>query len=73
VLADQTSDDTIELPFSFFGFMEFDQPRSILFEHFGVRIDVSLRSDRIELRIVRSSEQLGLALDAPMSGQSGLI
>jgi predicted house-cleaning noncanonical NTP pyrophosphatase (MazG superfamily) len=73
VLADQTSDDTIELPFSFFGFMEFDQPRSILFEHFGVRMDISLRPDRIELRVVRSSEQLGLALDAPISDTSELI
>ncbi len=67
VLANRTSDDTVELPFSFFGFMEFDQPRSILFEQFRIRVDVSLRPDRIELRIVRSSEQLGLPLDEPMS------
>ncbi|MFI4933493.1 MAG: hypothetical protein ACHP7N_02650 [Caulobacterales bacterium] len=67
VLANQASDDTIELPFSFFGFMELDQPRSILFEHLGVRIDVSLRPDRIEFRVVRSSEQLGLPLDEPLT------
>lgn len=63
VLGEQTSYDTLELPFSFFGFMEFDHPRSILFEDFGIRVDLSLRPDRIELRIVRSSEQLGLPLD----------
>jgi predicted house-cleaning noncanonical NTP pyrophosphatase (MazG superfamily) len=63
VLADQTAYDTVELPFSFFGFMEIDQPRSILFEHFGFRVDFVLRPDRIELRVVRSSEQLALALD----------
>ncbi|MFD1330749.1 nucleoside triphosphate pyrophosphohydrolase [Methylopila musalis] len=67
VLANQVADDTVELPFSFFGFMEFDQPRSILFEPLGVRLDVSLRPDRIEIRIVRASEQLGLALDEPIS------
>lgn len=67
ILAEQTAEDTIELPFSFFGFMEFDQPRSIIFEHFGIRVDISLRSDRIELRIVRASEQLGLPLDEPNS------
>jgi len=70
VLADQTADDTVELPFSFFGFMEIDQPRSILFEHFGIRVDVVLRPDRIELRVVRSSEQLALELDEPLPGAS---
>jgi predicted house-cleaning noncanonical NTP pyrophosphatase (MazG superfamily) len=67
VLADQTSDDTFELPFSFFGFMELDQPRSILFDQFQMRVDVSLRPDRIEFRLVRSSEQLGLDLGQPMA------
>ena len=63
LLGDQTSEDTIELPFSFFGFMEVDQPRSMLLEQFGLRIDITLRTDRIVIRLVRSSEQLGLQLD----------
>lgn len=70
VLADQSSEDTVELPFSFFGFMEFDQPRSILLERLGIRVDVTLRPDRVELRFVRSSEQLGFALDEPLSTES---
>lgn len=67
VLADKTSDDTVEVPFSFFGFMELDQPRSMLFEHLGIRLDVLLRSDRIELRLLRGSEQLGLPLDQALT------
>ncbi len=63
VLPDRATDDTAEIPFSFFGFMELDRPRSILFEEFGVRLEVSLRPDRIELKIVKGIEQLNLPLD----------
>ena len=63
VLLDQTSHDTIEIPFSFFGFMELDHPCSILLEHFGVWLQVSLRADRIEVKLVRGSEQLDLPLN----------
>ena len=62
LIVDLTSDDTVELPFSFFGFMEMDQPRSLLLESLGLRLDLTLRPDRIELRLVRSSEQLDLGL-----------
>lgn len=62
LLGDQTSEDTVVLPFSFFGFMEVDQPRSLVLEQYGIRLDVTLRADRIEIRVVRSSEQLGLPL-----------
>ncbi len=65
LMAEQTSDDVVELPFSFFGFMELDQTRSILLEQFGLRLDVTLKSDRIEIRLERSSEQLGLPLEQP--------
>jgi predicted house-cleaning noncanonical NTP pyrophosphatase (MazG superfamily) len=70
VLGEQTSNDTLELPFSFFGFMELDQPRSILFEDFGIRVEISLRPDRIEFRLVRSSEQLGLSFHSPLPSDS---
>jgi hypothetical protein len=63
VLARRISEDTYEIPFSFFGFMELDQPRSLSFEQFGMHITITLRSDRIELQIVRAPEQLELPLD----------
>jgi predicted house-cleaning noncanonical NTP pyrophosphatase (MazG superfamily) len=58
VLGDQTGEDSAEIPFSFFGFMELDQPRSIQFEQLGIRLDLTLRPDRLELKISRNSEQL---------------
>ena len=63
VLARRTGPDTYELPFTFFGFMELDQPRSLVFEDLGVRIDIALRSDKIELQVSRNAEQLELPLD----------
>jgi predicted house-cleaning noncanonical NTP pyrophosphatase (MazG superfamily) len=69
VLARRISADSYEIPFSFFGFMEFDQPRSLVFEDFGVRLDVLLRGDRIELRLSRDAEQLELPLDLAVSPQ----
>jgi predicted house-cleaning noncanonical NTP pyrophosphatase (MazG superfamily) len=63
VLARRVSGDTYEIPFSFFGFMELDTPRSLRFDDLGVRLDVVLRSDRIELRLSSGSEQLELPLD----------
>jgi predicted house-cleaning noncanonical NTP pyrophosphatase (MazG superfamily) len=65
VLADQTSDEAAEIPFSFFGFMKLDQPRSVYFEKLKVRLDIILRPDRLELKLVRSAEQLGL----PFTGE----
>jgi predicted house-cleaning noncanonical NTP pyrophosphatase (MazG superfamily) len=63
VLTIQTSDDTAEIPFLFLGFMEIDQPRSIFFEQLGVRLELRLRPDRLEVRLTRDSEQLGLPLE----------
>jgi hypothetical protein len=63
VLARRTAGDTFELPFTFFGFMEIDQPRSIVFDDFGIRLYVTLKNDRIEFRISRGAEQLELPLD----------
>jgi hypothetical protein len=64
VLADQISDDIVEIPFSFFGFMKFDQPRSVYFERLNVRLDIVLRPDRLELKLARNAEQL----DLPFNG-----
>ncbi|MER9442777.1 nucleoside triphosphate pyrophosphohydrolase [Mesorhizobium sp. M0340] len=63
VLARRLAGDSYELPFTFFGFMELDQPRSIFFDDFGIRLHVVLKSDRIELRASREAEQLELPLD----------
>jgi hypothetical protein len=60
VLADQISDEAVEIPFSFFGFMKLDQQRSIYFEKLKVRLDIILRPDRLDLKLIRTGEQLGL-------------
>lgn len=64
VLAEQTADDTAEIPFSFFGFIEIDQPRSVYFERLGIRLDIVLRPDRLEVRVSQGPEQLGLPLQS---------
>lgn len=62
VLGEQNIEDVAEIPFTFFGFMELDQPRSIHFDRLGVRLDLTMRPDRLEIRLVRASEQLSLPL-----------
>jgi predicted house-cleaning noncanonical NTP pyrophosphatase (MazG superfamily) len=68
VLARKIASDTFELPFTFFGFMELDQPRSLTFNAAGVRLHLTLKSDRLELRVTREAEQLELPLDFVVSG-----
>lgn len=63
VLARKTSSQSYEIPFSFFGFMELDQPRSLAFDGAGVRVVVELKGDRIEMRVFREAEQLEFPLD----------
>lgn len=67
VLARKLSGSTYELPFTFFGFMGLDQPRSMVFEDLGIRVDLTLKADRIELRASREAEQLELPLDMVFS------
>jgi len=67
VLARKTAGDTFELPFTFFGFMEIDQPRSIIFDDFAIRLFITLKNDRIEFRVSRAAEQLELPLDMSVS------
>ena len=43
--------------------MDLDQPRSLVFEDLGIRLDVTLKGDRIELQASRETEQLELPLD----------
>jgi len=63
VLARKLPDGSYELPFTFFGFMEIDQPRTLFFEDFGVRITLTLKNDRLHIRASRNAEQLDLPLD----------
>jgi predicted house-cleaning noncanonical NTP pyrophosphatase (MazG superfamily) len=69
VLGQKISGDTYEIPFSFFGFMETDQPRSIVFDDLGIRLDLVLKGDRIEVRLSREAEQLELPLDKTVEGR----
>ena len=43
--------------------MEFDQSRFLRLKKFGIWLEISLRADRIELKLVREPDQLTLALD----------
>jgi hypothetical protein len=60
VLSRSVSSDTKELPFTFFGFAELEQPRSLRFEDFGISLELTLKSDRLVVRVVRDPEQLEL-------------
>lgn len=55
--------DTVELPFTFFGFAEIDQPRAVQFSDIGISLEVTLKSDRLSLRLMREPQQLDLPLD----------
>lgn len=58
VLSRSAGWDTKELPFTFFGFAELEQPRSLRFEDFGISLELTLKSDRLVIRVVREPEQL---------------
>jgi predicted house-cleaning noncanonical NTP pyrophosphatase (MazG superfamily) len=62
VLSREVSPDTVELPFTFFGFSDIDQPRMIQFSGLGLSLEVTLKSDRLVLRLMRESQQLDLPL-----------
>jgi hypothetical protein len=43
--------------------MELDQPRSLRYDDPNVTLIITLRSDRIEVRVNKGAEQLELPLD----------
>ena len=63
LVIEHASEDTVEIPFTFFGFMEFDQSRVLRLSKFGLWLEISLRTDRIEIKLVREPDQLTLSLD----------
>ncbi|RWX78577.1 hypothetical protein EPK99_08200 [Neorhizobium lilium] len=66
VLARKLNGTTYELPFTFFGFMELDQPRTLEFENLEISLNITLRGDRIEISLTRDPTQLFLPLDLEM-------
>ncbi|MDO9426802.1 MAG: nucleoside triphosphate pyrophosphohydrolase [Methylobacterium sp.] len=72
VLGRKISEQEFEIPFTFFGFAEMDQPRSLTFGSLGIRLDLVLKADRIELRASKEAEQLDLPLDLTIGADSTL-
>jgi predicted house-cleaning noncanonical NTP pyrophosphatase (MazG superfamily) len=68
VLSHSTGPDVGEVPFTFFGFAELDTPRTIPFTAFGISLELTLKSDRLVLRILREPEQLELPLSLEIDG-----
>lgn len=62
VLPYRSGEDVAEIPFSIFGFMETDHPRTIYFERLEIRLEIILRADRLELRLTQGPKQLDLPL-----------
>lgn len=60
VLSRSTGPDTKELPFTFFGFTELEKPRSLRFQDFGISLELTLKADRLVIRVVPEPEQLEL-------------
>jgi predicted house-cleaning noncanonical NTP pyrophosphatase (MazG superfamily) len=63
VMSREVGPDTVDLPFTFFGFSEIDQPRTVQFLAFGVSLEILLKSDRLTLRLMKAPQQLDLPLD----------
>ena len=59
----RATEDSVDIPFTFFGFGEFDRPQTVMVEEFGVWLQITLRSDRVEIRVIRAPEQLELAFE----------
>ncbi len=70
VLGRRVDSETFEIPFSYFGFMEMDEGRSVSFEDFGIRLVLRLKTDRIEIKISRGLEQGELPLDRTVRHKS---
>jgi predicted house-cleaning noncanonical NTP pyrophosphatase (MazG superfamily) len=62
VLSRRISGDICEIPFTFFGFAELETPRILAFPDFGFLVELTLKNDRIALRLIRQPEQLELPL-----------
>ncbi|WP_445810278.1 hypothetical protein [Yoonia sp.] len=62
VLAQKTSSNSIEIPFTFFGFMELGKPTTVFLEEHMLWCTLTLKRDRIVISIDRDGQQLDLGL-----------
>lgn len=62
VLVQKVSPNSIEIPFTFFGFMEMDRPTTVFLEEHMLWCTLTLERDRIICSFVRDGEQLHLDL-----------
>lgn len=69
VLSREVGPDAVELPFTFFGFAELDQPRTVQFSELGISLEVTLKSDRLGLRLMREPQQLDLPLNLEVTSE----
>ena len=60
VIMEQVSVDTVEVPFSFFGFTEINFPHTLVLEDVGVSLQLTLRSGSFEIKLIREPEQMDL-------------
>ena len=57
VLSREVGPDTVELPFTFFGFCRDGSAAHVQFSELGVPLEVTLKSDRLILRLMREPQQ----------------
>jgi predicted house-cleaning noncanonical NTP pyrophosphatase (MazG superfamily) len=69
VLSREVGPDVVELPFTFFGFAEIDQPRTVQFSELGMSLEVTLKSDHVCLRLMSEPRQLDLPLDLEVKSE----
>lgn len=62
VLVQKIGSNSIEIPFTFFGFMELDMPTTIFLEKYMLWCTLTLQRDRIVVSIDRDGHQLDLDL-----------
>ncbi len=62
VIAQKTSSNSIDIPFTFFGFMELGKPTTLFLEEYMLWCTLTLQKDRIIVSIDRDGQQLDLGL-----------
>jgi predicted house-cleaning noncanonical NTP pyrophosphatase (MazG superfamily) len=63
VLAERVSPNSIEIPFTFFGFMEMDKPTTIFLDEYNLWCSLTLKHDRIVCAIEKEGQQFDLSFE----------
>jgi predicted house-cleaning noncanonical NTP pyrophosphatase (MazG superfamily) len=74
VLAKAMDDRAFEIPFTFFGFAGLNHPRHIVFDQGNIRLEITLKADRLVIRLGDEPEQLDfldMTVDEPDKERSG--